>query len=220
LLPRPLAWPLVCNRQPYGLRTSLISCKSLLAFHRLLYEHLCLNVFSSLCAFALAQNVFHLTSLRCDDPSLNPDCYSCESVDRDCGSRWPAQTLRMGLLRLRCGGNDAPASRRWGVRASSGSSANGPALLLAGSRKDGLATASARTEREPHLVSARARVGAGAFPFPSLRTFRATIGADLPASSSSRCFASVRFRFRCLFVDRVAAPAARTAGEALELACF
>jgi hypothetical protein len=178
------------------------------------------NVFSSLCALALARHVFHLTSLRRDDPSLNQDCCLRESVDRDCGSRWLAQTLRTGLLRLRCGGNDAPASRLWGVRASSGSSANGPALLLAGSRKDGLAPASARTEWEPHLVPDRARVGAGAFPFPSLRTFRATIGADLLASSSSRCFASVRFRFRCLFVDRVAAPAARTASEVLELACF
>jgi hypothetical protein len=153
----------------------------------------CANVFSSLCAFAIAQNVFHLTPLRCDDPSLNRDCCSCESIDRDCGSRWPAQTLRTGLLWLRCRGNDAPASRLWGVQASSGSSANGPALLLAGSRKDGLALASARTEWEPHLVPARARVGAGAFPFPSLRTFRATIGADLLASSSSRCFTSVRF---------------------------
>jgi hypothetical protein len=93
-------------------------------------------------------------------------------------------------------------------------------LLLAGSGECGLAPVPARMEWEPHLVPARARVGAGAFPFPSLRTFRATIGADLLAFSSSRCFASIRFRFRCLFVDRVAAPAARTAGEVLELACF
>jgi hypothetical protein len=178
------------------------------------------NVLSSLCTLATAQNVFHLTSLRCDDPSLNRDRCSCESVDRDCGSRWPAQTLRTGPLRLRCGENDAPASRLWGARAGSGSNVNGPALLLAGSRKDGLAPAPARTEQEPHLIPARARVGAGAFPFPSLRAFRATIGADLLAFSSSRCFASVRFRFRCLLVDRVAAPAARTAGEVLELACF
>jgi hypothetical protein len=178
------------------------------------------NVFSSLCAFALAQNVFHLTSLRCNDPSPNRDCCSCESVDRDCGSRWPARTLRAGLLRPRCGGNGAPTSRLWGVRDSSGSSSNGPALLLTGSRKDGLAPASVRTEWEPHLVPARARVGAGAFSFPRLRMSRAAIGADLLASSSSRCFASVRFRFHCSFANRVAAPAARTAGEVLELACF
>jgi hypothetical protein len=124
------------------------------------------NVFSSLCAFALAQDVFHLTSLRRDDPSLNQDCYLREFVDRDCGSRWPVQTLRTGLLRLRCGGNNAPASRLWGVRASSGSSSNGPAPPLAGSRTDGLAPASARTEWEAHLVPARVRVGAGVFSFP------------------------------------------------------
>jgi hypothetical protein len=54
-------------------------------------------------------------------------------------------------------------------------------LPLAGSGKRRLVPAPTRMEWEPHLVPARARVGAGAFPFPSLRTFRATIGAYLLA---------------------------------------
>jgi hypothetical protein len=66
-------------------------------------------------------------------------------------------------------------------------------LLLVGSRKDGLAPAPARMERKLHLVPARARVGAGTFPFPGLRMSQATIGVDLLVSGSSRCFASVKF---------------------------
>jgi hypothetical protein len=93
-------------------------------------------------------------------------------------------------------------------------------LLLAGSRKDGLAPALVRTERKLHLVPARARVRAGTFPFPGLRTSQAMIGVDLLVSGSSRCFASVRFRFRCSFADRVAVLAAQTVGEVLEPARF
>jgi hypothetical protein len=63
-------------------------------------------------------------------------------------------------------------------------------------------------------------VEAGMFPFPGLRTSQATIGVDLPVSGSSRCFARVRFRFRCSFADRVAGPTDRTAGEVLEPAHF
>jgi hypothetical protein len=93
-------------------------------------------------------------------------------------------------------------------------------FLLAGSGERRLALAPARSEWEPHLVPARGRVRASAFPFPSLHMFQVTIGVGLLVSGSSHCFASVRFRFRCSFTNRVAAPAARTAGEVLELACF
>jgi hypothetical protein len=124
---------------------------------------------------------------------------SRESIGRDYDNHWPAQTLRVGLLRLQRGGNGALASRLWGARASSGSSV------------DGLETESCTGSGE---------VEAGALPFPGLCTSRTTIGVDLPVSGSSRCFAIDRFRFHCSFADRVAAPAARTAGEVLEPACF
>jgi hypothetical protein len=84
---------------------------------------------------------------------------------------------------------------------SSSLSAEGAVLLLAGSGKGRLAPAPARMER----------TRAGTFPFPGLRTFLA---------GSSHCYASVRFRFRCSFADRVAAPTDRTAGEVLEPAHF
>jgi hypothetical protein len=122
-----------------------------------------------------------------------------ESVDRDYDSHWPTQTLRAG---------------------SSGFDAEGTVLLLASSRKDGLAPAPVRMEQKLNLVPARATVGAGTFPFLGLRTSQAMIGVDLLVSGSSRFFASVRLRFRCLFADRVAAPADRTAGEVLEPARF
>jgi hypothetical protein len=143
-------------------------------------------------------NVFCLTPLRCSDSShANP--LSCKSVGRDRDGHWPAPMLRVG---------------------SSGFNVEGKVLLLAGFRKGGLALAPARTERKLHPVSARARVGAGMFPFPGLRTYQATIGVDLLVSGSSRCFVSVRFRFHCSFADRVTAPADRTAGEVLEPARF
>jgi hypothetical protein len=58
------------------------------------------------------------------------------------------------------------------------------------------------------------------FPFPGLRTSLAVVGVDLQVSGSSHYFASVRFRFRRLFADLIAAPADRTAGEVLEPAHF
>jgi hypothetical protein len=124
---------------------------------------------------------------------------SRESVGRDYDNHWPAQTLWAGLLRLRRGGNGAPASWLWGAQASSGSSA------------DGMETESRTGSGE---------VEAGALPFLGLRMSRTTIGVDLPVSGSSRCFAIVRFRFCCSFADRVTAPAARIAAEVLEPACF
>jgi hypothetical protein len=51
-------------------------------------------------------------------------------------------------------------------------------FLLVGSEKDGLAPAPARTERKLNLVPARARVGAGTFPFPGLCTFLAAVGVN------------------------------------------
>jgi hypothetical protein len=63
-------------------------------------------------------------------------------------------------------------------------------------------------------------VGAGTSPFPGLRASLAAVGVNLQVSGSSHCFASVRFRFRRLFADHVAALADRTAGEVLELAHF
>jgi hypothetical protein len=97
---------------------------------------------------------------------------TCKSIDRDRDGHWPAQMLRAG---------------------SSGFNAEGKVLLLAGSRKDGLAPALAQTERKLHLVPAQARVRAGTFPFLGLRTSQAMIGVDLLVSGSSHCFASVRF---------------------------
>jgi hypothetical protein len=82
---------------------------------------------------------------------------SRESVDRDYDSHCPAQTLWAG---------------------SSGFNAEGMVLLLAGSGKDGLAPAPARMERRLSLVPARARVGAGTFPFPGLRTFLSVVGVN------------------------------------------
>jgi hypothetical protein len=41
-------------------------------------------------------------------------------------------------------------------------------------------------------------VEAGTFPLPELRTSQATIGADLLASGSSRCFASLKFSISLL----------------------
>jgi hypothetical protein len=122
---------------------------------------------------------------------------SRESVDRDYD--YPAHMLRAG---------------------SSDFNAEGTVLLLAGSGGNGPVPALARTEQKLNLVPARARVEAGTFPSPGLRTSQATIGVDLLVSDSSRCFASIRFRFRCSFADRVTAPTARTAGEVLEPACF
>jgi hypothetical protein len=95
-----------------------------------------------------------------------------ESVDRDCDGHWPAQMLRAGY---------------------SGFDVEETVLLLAGSRKDGLAPAPARTKRKLNLVPARARVRADTFPFSGLHTPQATIGVNLLVSGSSRCFASVRF---------------------------
>jgi hypothetical protein len=141
--------------------------------------------------FCHRANVFCLTPLRCNDSShANP--LSRETVGRDRDGHWPAQTLRAG---------------------SSVFDVEGTVLLLAGSGGNGPVPAPARTERKLNLVPARARVGAGTFPSPGLRTSRATIGVDLLVSGSSRCFASIRFRFRCSFADRVAVPTARTAGE-------
>jgi hypothetical protein len=63
-------------------------------------------------------------------------------------------------------------------------------------------------------------VGAGTFPFPSLRTSLAAVGVDLLVSGSSRYSARVRFRFCCSFADHIAAPANRIADEVLEPAYF
>jgi hypothetical protein len=51
-------------------------------------------------------------------------------------------------------------------------------FLLADSGKDGLAPAPAWMERKLNLVPARARVGAGTFPFPGLHTFLAAVGVN------------------------------------------
>jgi hypothetical protein len=62
--------------------------------------------------------------------------------------------------------------------------------------------------------------GAGTSPFPGPRTFLAMAGVNLQVSGSSHLFAVVKFRFRRLFANHIAASAERTAGEVLEPAYF
>jgi hypothetical protein len=71
---------------------------------------------------------------------------------------------------------------------------------------------------EPCTGSSRARTGTS--PFPGLHTSLAAAGANPQVSGSSHYFAGVRFRFRRLFANHIAAPADRTAGEVLEPAHF
>jgi hypothetical protein len=123
---------------------------------------------------------------------------SRDSVDRDYDGHWPAQTLRAG---------------------SPGFNAEGTELPLAGSG----GTDQSRLRgvgAESESCTGSGEVEAGTFPLPCLRTSHAMIGVDFLVSGSSRCFANVKFRFRCSLADCVTALAEQTAGEVLEPACF